>query len=78
MLQVEQFGWALEEGRGQICLSPLPSNCFMLSKEPNSTCLQPGADRERKQKKKMEAVDFIGVMEFWGLPSFSLTISFMQ
>ena len=26
----------------------------------------------------MEAVDFVGVMEFWGLPSSSLTISFVQ
>lgn len=47
-----------------------------------STCLQPGADKERqkkkKEKEKMEAVDFVGVMEFWGLPSSSLTISFVQ
>ena len=41
------------------------------------TCLQPGADKECK-KEKMEAVDFVGVMEFWGLRSFSLTISFVQ
>lgn len=76
MLQVEQFGWGIEREGADLSL-PTSSNCVMLSKEPNSTCLQPGTDKET-QKKKMEAVDFIGVMEFWGLPSFSLTISFMQ
>lgn len=57
----------------------------MLREEPNSAGKRARASSQgltknakKKEKEKMEAVGFVGVMEFWGLPSSSLTISFVQ
>ena len=83
MLQVEYLGWASEEGGGRSVSPHFPATVLYAQRGAEehreaARDSRQGRTRNTKRNRRNGGSWFCWVMEFWGLPSVSIAISFVQ